>query len=858
MKRLAILILVVALLLPALPVRAQDGTCGSAPPSRLSGERHAQVPAGQTAPVHETPSGIKTGDLSPRDGAIFLVEGPQCSGGAWWWSIAVNQYYNHWVPETVDGVYVLEPYEFTPAPPVALGVPLVEPVISEPDVPLPAVEPAGNPQNMAFAVWDWSAYIEGAWYSPLDPLALRLPDAYAGDLPEPPVDLDTVRFVQDAGLTRAQLALLAQNGFVVVPGGVAQFDDMYRDESWQQSEGKGDFITTDALLHTLFLTYQNALMFLEMNEFYGRVVNFVGGGYQAAETQLAEVAGTPLETPARNAAVYYAVTLMLLADGEPFYLVGYNQVPGFGEGDLVPSEVLAGADPAILEQAQPLVDMIRGAEGRLEVPILEDYEEDFSQYKPRSYYAGNPLLESYFRSMMWLGRITFRARSEQDTLSGLLALRALLNAPGGYQDWSDVAETLTFLVGPMDDYSAEEYLPLAEQAFGAAMPLDALADSAKLADFLAGVQALPGPRVNSIPLPIGIEADEVDEFTRGFRLFGQRFTLDGYIMQQLIYPEVGTRDRSRALPLGLDVTAALGSDVAYMLADEAGATTFANYTENLAALREEISSMDGDAWLENLYGGWLWALQPLLVRDPATVPPMMQTDAWKRKDIHTSLGSWTELKHATLLYAEQPMGGLGGGGYEPPVTSTSYVEPNPLVFARIAIVAATLDQGLEARGFYRVQAYTNLQAISRALNSLAMLAARLAEISRQEIAGEPVSYEDLYWMQERFGNDLWSIRYTIEEWLSEPPETVALVADVASNANAAIVLEEAIGLVDYIYVVVNGPYGLHLTRGGVYSYYEFIQPIDQRMTDAEWREIVAAGDMPPRPSWIDLYFAATD
>ena len=41
------------------------------------------------------------------------------------------------------------------------------------------------------------------------------------------------------------------------------------------------------------------------------------------------------------------------------------------------------------------------------MPVLEDYEEDFSQYKPRSYYAGNPLLESYFRAMMWMGRITF-------------------------------------------------------------------------------------------------------------------------------------------------------------------------------------------------------------------------------------------------------------------------------------------------------------------------------------------------------------------------------------------------------------------------------------------------------------------
>lgn len=74
-----------------------------------------------------------------------------------------------------------------------------------------------------------------------------------------------------------------------------------------------------------------------------------------------------------------------------------------------------------------------------------------------------------------------------------------------------------------------------------------------------------------------------------------------------------------------------------------------------------VNGLSANDWLENLYGGWLWTLQSLVVRDSDLVPPMMQTDAWKRKDLSTFLGSFTELKHATLLYAEQPMGGLGGG-----------------------------------------------------------------------------------------------------------------------------------------------------------------------------------------------------
>jgi len=199
--------------------------------------------------------------------------------------------------------------------------------------------------------------------------------------------------------------------------------------------------------------------------------------------------------------------------------------------------VLAQADPAILEMAQPVVEMIRNAEGRLNVPFLENYQEDFSQYKVRGYYAGNPLLESYFRSMMWLGRITFTARSETDTLAGLLVLRALQHADSAYASWQSVADTLAFLIGPMDDFSPADYGPLAEQIFGAGLPLSELASSEKLAAFRGRVKQLPGPRINSIPLPLGTQAEDVDQLTRGFRLFGQRFTFDGYIMQQLIYPK---------------------------------------------------------------------------------------------------------------------------------------------------------------------------------------------------------------------------------------------------------------------------------------------------------------------------------
>jgi len=87
---------------------------------------------------------------------------------------------------------------------------------------------------------------------------------------------------------------------------------------------------------------------------------------------------------------------------------------------------------------------------------------------------------------------------------------------------------------------------------------------------------------------------------------------------------------------------------------------------------------------------------------------------------------------------------------------------------------------------------------------------------------------------------------------------VALVTDVATSAFLRLVLQEAVGGVDYIYVVIPGPYGLQLARGAVFSYYEFTNDIDKRMTDQEWRELVDKRQQPPRPEWVKAFLSGKE
>jgi hypothetical protein len=72
------------------------------------------------------------------------------------------------------------------------------------------------------------------------------------------------------------------------------------------------------------------------------------------------------------------------------------------------------------------------------------------------------------------------------------------------------------------------------------------------------------------------------------------------------------------------------------------------------------------------------------------------------------------------------------------------------------------------------------------------------------------------------------------------------VADVY-NYNGRF-LEEAVGMIDEIYVVaeINGkPY---LTKGAVFSYYEFQS--NKPLTDEEWQAQLTSGNEPQRPAWV--------
>jgi hypothetical protein len=425
--------------------------------------------------------------------------------------------------------------------------------------------------------------------------------------------------------------------------------------------------------------------------------------------------------------------------------------------------------------------------------------------------------------------------------------------------WADLYNPTVFFVGRSDDLTVLQYIEVIDAVYGEGIILTALADDALLDTFIEAANKLPPPRIMGMVI---MDTDEVEGTTKGLRFMGQRFVPDAYIFRQLMYRNVGTPNHRRGLPKGLDILAAMGSERAYRILDEMGETTYENYLQQMAKVQEWVSGLSVEEWTETLYNSWLYCFHPLLEVSGEGHPAFMQSPAWVDKQLHTVLGSWAELKHDTILYAKQAYAELGAGPMPPePVPPKGYVEPVPLFYARLAALTAMTREGLAARGLLVDQDDYSLQRLEG-------LARAFQTMAEKELRGEPLT-EGEYSTIRFYGGELEHLTMAAADtpegelggqaYMEEEPQA-AVIADVATDPYPTpIVLEEAVGRVNEIHVVVpvveeDGTTYLQVAKGGVFSYYEFPWPADDRLTDEKWRQMLDEGQAPPPPEWIHSFF----
>ncbi len=704
-------------------------------------------------------------------------------------------------------------------------------------------------------------------------------------------------FSAKISLSEGAIQLLEKNGFVVIRNPFNP-EEEYITQPYNTLKEREIpiFITSDSLLHLYHIQFDETLRQIEEREFYDALWEISMELLNDSVESYNHASGDLREASRRNVA-YFAVGLRLLQPkSEQVCQSKYEYEctdAYFKKEDLEKYSFMM--PDFVKSDVEEELELIENHEGFSESPIFV-YREDYTQYVPRGHYTRSEKLKNYFRAFMWYGRMSMLLKGTDQveagescndfppckalislhdakiqTIGASLIASEFAESPELREKWDRIYTVTAFYVGLSDDLGPYEYMDALDYVFnGKFEPKDLTEENigklkAKLAEYRSpeiyggtGEVLLWGPPFTPE------QADEVLGITKGFRLMGQRFIPDSYMFSNLVSPHVGMYSGknceqvftceltdggpARCFPRGLDVMALLGSERAGELLRELGDTEYEGrdkkgekitYETAFNELKQEFDGFDEADWQKNLYWSWLHTLKPLLKEYGAGYPTFMQTKAWQDKKLTTALSSWTELRHDTILYAKQSYT-MGITSYKPPSPKNpvvGYIEPVPEFYNRLLALTNMTNRGLDEMNVLDSAARNRLENLEKILE-------RLVKLSEKELENEELIEED-YEFIKNFGGELNGVIAEVDE----KAKKTTIIADVHTDGNTGQVLEEGVGYVDLIVVAYKVPDGRILIGAGpVMSYYEFKQPMHDRLTDEKWREMLGSNP-PARPEW---------
>ena len=720
---------------------------------------------------------------------------------------------------------------------------------------------------------------------------------------------DPERRLTDFSLNEAEILKFRENGFVVSPrvnlinwdnlGGFPTPVDYYY-KLW--ADDLPVFISSDSVLDAWHSTFLGMLEEVEELILYPTLRDFMG--------ELSDL--SEIETSWENNDSPGADQVRQAIDDLNVYL-GTAQLLLRGFDDSPPSD----------DQSLPIhwFQAAQAHSATTKTGLYGDGSrfEDMTLFTPRGHYANSQVLTAYFQGFLWLSRAQFQmgyatATSQCDRELRAAILLALQVRDRNFMSrWEELESFLQSLAGQSDAMTVAEMVALLES-----LSLDDPADIAS--DVNLGT-------IRAALLATNYGAQEIDGRTidpgcnppnfvlpRALSLFGQRWTPDAWTFQNVVFPKVKEDGMSiaRRIPSGLDVAyATLGNDTALPILDDRMSSQEGvpfrdgyDYQENLDSVRSVIDAQEKGFWSEHTYGSWLYALRGLSKPVPATAPDTFRTAAWKRRVMSTQLMSWTQLRHDTLLYAEQ--------SFTPPVVCEfpdGYVDPYPELWMRLSEMALQYRDLLAPltlsgefvierraswsepsdllRHWNSVVGYTSQAEVSGIVvdrgNRIAAMITHLEHfsdrcltleaIARQQLAGLPHTLEMHEFVKdtvETFSIEScagyrqytgWFPHLYFETAFSNPddhpsalwnPVVVDVHTDSVSDChgNPGAILHEGTGHAQFILVAVKHADGTSCVYGGpAMSHFEFLEDRETRLNDTQWKQRIDAGNAPPYADW---------
>lgn len=608
------------------------------------------------------------------------------------------------------------------------------------------------------------------------------------------------------------------------------------------------YISADSIADALHRSYDQILLTLESQLLRGELDTLLTDLQDKLRDQPESQTRADLDT-------YLAVAQGLLS-GTPIVVAGGSQ-----------------------KTADQIVQMAMDASGTAAFELFGiKRTEDMSQYKPRGHYEDDPSLQTYFRTMMWLGRVDFRLVETNDDgtqvlrrsqVDAMLLLQSLFTETN-MRRFERIDDVVRAFVGESDNMTLAQ-VPTLLQALG----VNDAAGVAKIDDATLKTTILKNgfgkQQIMSALMQGGLDAPV--PLNMSFLLFGQRYVVDSHVLSNVVWDRVRAM---RMMPDPLDVAfAALGNDQAASLL-KAQLDQY-DYAGNLAAMRTLVDAHDQGFWHKNLYNDWLSALRALSpsntkIKDPAAahLPSVTATDAWGRRMLNTQLASWAQLRHDTLLYAKQSY--TGGAVCHFPDAA---VDPYPEFYAAVGrfadhgyVLAKLIDDAAAEVAGERI---SDLQALSAQLRDyfgrMLDVAGMLKTLAESELAGAELTADQL-----AFINDAVVVK-------TESAGCVSI--DVASgwysrlffDANKVLTFDPTIADVHtqptdeggndvgrILHVATAGPRLMVVTDdacgkpkayiGLASSYYERVTEKWLRMADSDWEQELREKGTPADVKWM--------
>jgi hypothetical protein len=684
-------------------------------------------------------------------------------------------------------------------------------------------------------------------------------------------------------LSDSQRESLQADGFVLLPLEGTTLDQTFnRDELLAANDTIGGaahillrvpenarLVTPDLVLHAFHRYFSMTQELLERGRLREDLGRFLEGLLAAAAQAGKQAApGSPEAQGCDRIRAQMAVALSLLETCGPLpppffqapkaeqaYLDQDAAADTFGAARGRLARRIQGLPRETRERSLEELKLIYDARATAPSPLFGDYDPsiraDYTQFAPRSYYRRWSVLRAYFRAMMYLGRNGYALKTDAGIADAAL-LAGLFSRKGADGEapaaaWQRVLDLTSLYAGPSDDLTYPEWTAFLKEVGGP----EAIGAQAARPELLARVRGsldrLRPPRILSDPAgderTARMDPDARLRDARAFRIFGQRFTFDAWILNRLI-----TKDQLPGTALYLP--ACLGDarameHVEAHLRQHPGPGAGPGPRAAIAAVAGDLAREPKAAWETSISAGWLEVLGTLTRPHGAGHPRYMQSEAFRDKQIQTFLGSYAELKHATLLYARQNYGEAGEGGDGPvPAVVKGFVEPNLPFWNAFAALVGRVQRRFEQGGWFPNGEVTErLREFAKDVDFYRRFAIR-------ELRGAPISDDDYESLRVKTLSYMaWPLAVTEE--VTPKTGRTALVTDVLTDGRNGTILYEATGRPYLMLALVGNEQSPRAVLGLAYSHYEFTEPLGARLTDEAWRErlYAPAPRLPAKNAW---------